>query len=273
MTLRNGLCKIAPHRKDYSLLRTFGDVLPDPGGLPAHFSIYDGRPIPNQGTWDDRFTPALRPLPVGCTAEMCTYNAGLEDDALYNPVDFYFAIPPGTDGEGRDMRVALNTAATRGFLLPTGGIGAKRAPYLNCYGSGQIDDFTAVKIALWLNQHYKVGVSAGMWWYYEFFNTKDGSLPLPSFDTSRATLHAVLITGWRTLPDGTEELEIISWQGMDYGLKGLAYMPRATYNAIMQQPWTGAFVQAPLNGRDPITVGIQAYIDHFVYWFRNAFNV
>lgn len=271
--MRPGLCKISPHRKDYSLLHTFGAVLPDPQGLPSSFSIYDGRKIPHQGLLDDRFTPALRPIPVGCTAEMCTFNAGLEDDSLYDPVDFYFAVPPGKDGEGRHMRVALNTASTRGFLLPDRSIGAKRAPYFNCYGAGPIDDFDAAKIALWLNQYQKVGVSAGVWWYYEFGSPEKGSLPIPSFDTTRATLHAVLITGWRTLEDGTEELEILSWQGMDYGNAGRVYMSRTIYNAIMQQPWTGAFTQRALDGRTPTNIGVQAYIDHFVYWFRSTFNV
>ena len=272
--MKPGLCKIEPDHRDYSLLHTFAAGLPDPEGLPPNFSIYDGRPIPNQNALDDRFSPAHRPLPMGCTAEDRTFSAGLEDNELYDPVDFYFATPPGTDGEGRDMRMAFSVAYNRGFKRPDGTIGAQRGPYFNVYGSGTIDDFTAAKIAVWLHQQFKIPVSVGSFWYFEYRQPSlTGSLPLPSFDTTRATLHDWIVTGWRTLPDGTEELECISWQGNDYGLSGLVYMSRPIFNASMQQPWTGSFIQPPQTGQPPITIGVQAYIDHFVYWFRHTFNV
>lgn len=266
----SGLCKIAPHRKDYSLIHTFGAF--PVNGLPDQFSIYDGRIIPDQRYDDTRFEPPVRPLPMGCTGESQTFDAGIQDGAVYRPDDFYDHTPPGRDGEGRDMRASLDTAKSYGFRSdlatePTG----KRVAYFNCYGSGKIDDTDAVRIALWINQHEKRSVSVGSWWYPEFMDTKS-TMPVPSFRTSEGSLHNYIITGWRTR-NGEVELEVIPWLGMFWGKKGLGYMPRPIFNALMAQPWTGAFTMTKMPGETPIPVGVQAYIDHLVYFIRNLFNL
>lgn len=272
---QDALLKIWPHRRDKSFLHTYGATNFDTRGLPAQFSIYDGRAIPNQHLQDIRFSPPLPPLPLGCTGETTTFAAGLEDNALYDPVDFYHATPPGDDFEGRDIRTALQTAIERGFKLPSGVIGAKRTAYFNCYGAGAIDDFDAVRIAIWINQSEKRGVSIGSYFYAEFLQTSNGSLPLPSFNTKlpTTTLHNYLCTGWRTLQDGTEELELIMWVGENYGTKGLVYMSRTIYNALMQQPWTGAFTITKESGDAAVSIGITAYVDHLVYFIRQLFHV
>lgn len=274
--MKSGLDKIYPHTADYSLLHSikaspYGAVVPDPQSLPANFSIYDGRPIPNQDELDDRFTPALRPLPYGCTGESQTFIGGLEDDALYDPADLYFNTPPGTDGVGRDMRASLQTTIDRGYKALDGTLGEQRTAYFNCYGVGAIDDFDAVRIALWINQAERRPVTVGSWWYPEFAKPVNGSVPVPSFDTRQATLHNHIITGWRTLDDGTVELESISWQGMNYGLNGLVYVSRVIYNALMGQPWTGAFTLTKATSLTPVPIGVTAIVDHLVYFVRQLF--
>lgn len=278
--MRQGLNKIGPRRKDYSLLHTFGDIAPDPKGLPANFSIYDGRPIPNQNDFDTRFSPVVRPLPSGCVGESTTFIAGLEDNALYPPDDFYFAIPPGTDGVGRDIRDGLATAKNRGFKLPDGTLGAKKGDYYNCYGAGAIDDFEAVRIALWINQVEKRAVTVGTWFYPEFVFPAAGSgsgsnhpgptlgiVPTPSFVMSQASLHNWIITGWKTI-DGILYLEALTWQGQK-----IEYFSREIYNALMAQPWTGAFTLAKTPTTGPVPIGMTAIIDHLVYFIRNLFKV
>jgi hypothetical protein len=266
--IKNGLNKIYPNRHDYSIVHTFGTTI-DPQGLPYSFSIYDGRPIPNQNDFDGRFTPALRPLPMGCTGEATTFMAGLEDGALYPPDDFYFATPPGTDGQGRDIRTALSTAKNRGFKLPDGTIGARKGDYYNCYGAGAIDDFDAARIGLWVNQNEKRAVTVGSWWYPEFNVPQAGGiLPTPSFNTNTATLHNWLIVGWEG-----DYLQVIPWEGMAYAMVGIVKMSRTLYNALMAQPWTGAFTQAKTPATGPIPVGYQAIIDHLIYFIRNLFHV
>lgn len=265
--IKSGLKKIRPYHRDLSLIHTlikYG-ATPELTSLPAIFSIYDGRSIPNQNQLDTRFIPAVRPLPEGCTAETITFDAGIQDGATYPPDDFYFATPPGTDNVGRDARVALQTAINRGFKLPDGTIGAKRTAYFNCYGVGKIDDFDAARIGLWINQTEKRGVLAGTWWYAEYEQVgKDGILPLPSFNTSIASLHFHLITGWKTI--GLDQyLEDISWQGEDYANAGIDYISREQYNALMAQPYTGAFTETKLQGMTPVPIGMQAYVDHVVY--------
>lgn len=277
--MKYGLSKIYPDRNDYSLLHTYGALNFDTQGLPTSFSIYDGRPIPNQNTFDTRFIPAIRPLPWGCVGETTTFAAGLEDGAVYPPDDFYFAIPPGTDGQGRDIREGLQTAIDRGFKLPDGTIGAKRTAYFNCYGAGAIDDFDAVRIALWINQVEKRGVSIGSYFYPEFVMPAPGSgaatshpdasgiVPVPSFNTAQASLHNWLITGWKTV-NGVIYLEALTWQG-----QFVEYFTREIFNALMAQPYTGAFTITKVTSQTPVPIGFQAYIDHLVYFVRNLFHI
>lgn len=266
-----GLNKILPDARDFSLVSSFGATTFDIKGLPQNFSIYDGRVIPDQNLEDDRFTPPVHPLPYGCTGESQSFIGGLEDDALYYPDDLYNHTPP-FKGDGRDMRPSLQTTIDWGFKNTKGEIGNKRTAYYNCYGTGGIDDFDAARIALWINQAEKRPVSVGSWWYLEFGNPTNGSLPLPSFNTKIASLHNYIATGWRTKND-IEELEILSWQGMEYGRKGVVYMSRVLYNALMAQPYTGAFTLTKDTSATPIPVGFQAILDHFVYWFRNLLHV
>lgn len=261
--MQAGLEKILPDRRDYSLLHTFGAVAPDPKGLPDKFSIYDGRTIPNQDKPDTRFTPTVRALPYGCTGESQTFLGGLEDAALYRPDDLYDHTPPYNDGQGRDMRKSLQTTIDRGYspdliYLPDN----KRTAYFNCYGKGVIDDFDAARIAIWLFQAEKRAVTVGSWWYPEFaVPTQFGSVTTPSFDMRQATLHNWIITGWRG-----DELECLSWQGEDYGYKGKVYISRAIYNKLMQQPYTGAFTVTKNTSKTPVPIGMQAVIDHLVYF-------
>lgn len=262
--LQNGLNKIYPHTKDYSLLHTFGAIA-DPKSLPQSFSIYDGRSIPNQNNLDTRFTPALSPIPYGCTGESLTFAGGLEDATLYNPYAFYLSTPPHTLGVGRDIRDALQTAIDIGYQTPDGQVGNKRFAYFNCYGAGAIDDFDAARIGVWINQNEKRGVIVGTWWYWG--EPQETILPTPSFKTSQATLHCYLVTGW----DG-DSLEVIPWVGQNGGNNGRFTISRSIWNALMAQPFSGAFTITKMQGITPIPIGYQTIIDHLVYFIKNLFQ-
>ena len=266
--MKSGLQKIQPNHKDYSLLHTFAGITPEPAGLPDSFSIYDGRTIPNQDEMDTRFTPAISPLPYGCTGETGSFESGLQDGVLYNPEDLYINTPPGGLG-GRDIRKMLQTLISRGPRAADGSFGAKRTAYFNVYGAGKIDDFDAVRIALWINQMEKRGVYIGSWWYWG--DAPSMELSLPSFKTSDGALHCYLATGWKG-----NDLEIIPWVGEEAGNKGVFYVSREIFNALMGQPYTGTFSITKVAGQQPIPVGYQAYIDHIVYslnqFIRNLFG-
>lgn len=277
--IKSGLAKVIPDHKDYSILDTFkdhpvfGGVIADPTTLPDNFSIYDGREIPNQNADDTRFSFLIPPLPYGCTGETGAFDCGLQDNAVYNPQDLYLNTPPGGDG-GRDIRSMLQTLIDRGPRLPDGTFGPKRLAYFNCYGSGKIDDFDAARIGLWINQQEKRGIYLGTFWYPEFENPDaNGSLPMPtSFDMSIASLHCHLGVGWRVL-NGVEEIQDLSWQGTDYANAGVDWIPRDLYNALMAQPYTGAFTATKMPSNTPIPIGYQAEIDHLVAYIRQLFSV
>ena len=82
--MQNGLSKIYPSRKDFSLLHSYGATA---NGIPDNYSNYDGRIIPNQDQLDGRFNPPTRPIPYGCTGETQTFDAGIQDNSLYYPAD------------------------------------------------------------------------------------------------------------------------------------------------------------------------------------------
>lgn len=268
--MKGGLNRIWAKGSDYSLLKTFGAA--SAAELPGNFSLYDGQVIPNQDDFDYRFTPPIVPLFYGCTGESTAFDAGLQDRTLYNPEDAYVNTPPGNTFAGRDMRLALKTMITRGPRRADGSFGPKRTAYFNVYPAGKIDDFDAARIALWINQSERRSVMVGTWWYPAFAVPRaDGTLENPSYDTKEAMLHCHLITGWKTI-NGELYLESLSWQGMEYGNKGLVYFSRAQYNALINQPYTGAFTITEVQGQVAV-VGMQAYVDQLVAFVRMLFNV
>lgn len=269
--MNTGLSKIYPDKRDFSLIPTFGGTIPDGAGLPTTFSIYDGRTIPDQLLPDLRFTPPIGPLPMACVAETLTFDEGLKTKEVLNPEDFYRAIPPYTDGQGRDIRLGLKTAISRGFKKADGTF-EKELAYFNCYGSGMIDDFDAARFGLWINQNEPRGIVIGSWWYLEFMYSPLGYLPLPSYNTNWASLHCYLGTGFEsTYKD--DYLEVIAWTGEEWGAKGVGYVSREIFNTLMAQPYTGCFTITNKPSNAPIPVGAQAEIDHLIYYFRNKFHV
>lgn len=267
--IQNGLSKIRPDHRDFSLLHTFGYTTTDPRGLPDSFSIYDGRVIPNQNEEDGRFNPALPPLLMGCTGETGAFECGIEDGKLYNPKELYDNTPPGGVG-GREVRAMLERLRTVGPQTADGTRGPRRTAYFNCYGAGPIDDFDAARIGLYINQQEKRGVYIGSWWYWG--SRPDTTLVLPSFDIKEASLHEYLATGWKSLGN-MDYLEIIPWLGQEVGENGRFYLSRVLYNALMLQPYTAAYTITKLSGQTPIPIGFQAYIDHLIYFIRSLFKI
>lgn len=267
--MKSGLSKIRPDRRDYSLLHTFGGTT---AGLPDSFRVYDGRAIPNQDMPDTRFTPALPALFYGCTGETATFDAGIQDNDLYNPQDTYLHTPPYSTDQGRDIRTVFATLINRGPYTALNTPGPLRRAYFNCYGSGAIDDFDAARIGLWINQNERRGVWVGSYWYPEFMSPVNGILPLPSFNTAQATLHCWLIVGWTTI-NGVAYLQGIPWIGENYGDKGIVYVSREIFNALMGQPYTAAYTITKVSSSAPVPIGVTAIIDHLVYFIKNLFHV
>lgn len=271
--MKSGLNPVRPDTRDYSLLHTFGGLTTEPAGLPDNFSLYAGQAIPNQNQPDSRFPFSVPSLPEGCTGESGAFETGMQDGVLYNPQDLYLATPPGDPYSGRDLRAMLGTLISRGVKDANGNLSPKRTAYFNCYGAGAIDDFDAARIALWINQWEKRGVYLGTYWYWG--DAPSTTLTVPSFNTSGATMHCYIATGWMTW-GGTQYLEIIPWIGMDIGEKGRFWLSRDIYNKLMDQPYTGAMTVTKTLGTTPIPIGLTALADHAVYalnqFIRNLFS-
>lgn len=264
--MKSGLTHIRPDTRDYSLLPTYGALGTGAEGLPESFSIYDGRTIPNQDQADTRFPFTIPPLPVGCTGESGAFESGIQDGALYNPQDLFLATPPGDAYAGRDIRQMLQTLISRGVKDANGNLSPKRLAYLNCYGSGKIDDFDAARIGIWINQAEKRGIYIGSRWAWGD-TPPAAQLYVPQYSSSDP-LHCYIATGWT--PDG---LEVIPWIGESVGNKGVFYLSRQIYNSLMAMPYTGAFTITKLPSSTPIPVGYQAVIDHLIYYIKERFSV
>lgn len=274
--LQSGLRKILPDKRDYDFLPNFGATRFDTYELPKNFSVYDGRIIPHQMRQDDRFDPPIRPLPLGCTGETATFDAGIQDGKLYRPDFTYDNTDPKRSDQGRDMRTVLKHLIDTGLMDEKGVIGNKRVAYFNVYGSGKIDDFDAARIAIWINQDELRSVWVGSRWYWDDTNS-NGIVKKATFKLSEGTLHAYLITGWRTI-DREPYLEAIPWLGGGFGRGGICYISREIYNGLMTQPYTAAFTISKIKGGEPLlSLGMKAHFDHIVYALRNfirdLFNV
>ncbi len=261
--MNSGLNKIKPDKRDFSILHSFGALAGDPTLLPDSFSIYDGRPIPDQDSLDTRFTPNIPPLFEGCTGETAAFDSGIQDGKLYNPQWIYQNTPP-KDNSGRDIRAALQ------FLIDNGPEqnGIKRTAYFNVYAAGKIDDFDAARIALWINQNEKRGVWIGSTWFWGA-GPPAANLYVPDYSQmSKFPLHCYLCTGWT--PDG---LEVIPWTGEQAGNVGRYNMSRDIFNNLMKLPWSGSFTITKVSGIQPIPIGYIAIIDHLTAFIRNLFGL
>lgn len=272
--ISSGLQKIYPHKKDFSLIHSFGITTIDVQSLAENFSIFDGRVIPNQNEPDTRFTPALPPLPYGCVGETAAFDSGIQDGATYRPDVPYLQTAPFDTTAGRDIRAVLQTLIDKSVLIRGDGtVGPKRLAYFNVYGANNITDADAARIGVYINQNEKQGVWVGTFWYPEFEHPNaDGSLPAPSFVMSAASMHCHLITGWKTIND-VVYLEDISWQGNNYAAAGLDYISTDIYNALLAQPYTGAFRTTKMPSGGAIPIGMTAWVDHVVAYVRSLFNV
>ena len=271
--MKSGLLKIKPDRRDFSLLHSFSATVADVQSLPANFSIFDGRIIPNQELPDTRFNPPIPPLFYGCVGETAAFDSGIQDGVTYRPDTPYLQTAPFDNTTGRDIRTVLQTLIDKPVLItPDGTVGQKRTAYFNVYGANNITDFDAARIGTYINQNEKQGVWCGTYWYPEFEQPIEGVLPSPSFDTSKASMHCHLITGWKTI-NGQVCLEDISWQGMDYANAGIDYITEPVYNALLEQPFTGSFRITKMPSGGAIPIGMTAWVDHVVAYVRQLFGL
>jgi hypothetical protein len=228
--MKSGLAKIKRDHRDYSFHKTFGAFV-NASSLPADFSVDAGLWMPNQNL-PQAFSgiPSIPAWPTGCTVYCQTDLCIDEDGKLLDPNLLEDVTHANANGGG-DIRVALK-AAINVF---------QRTAYFNIQAKAPLDWFDAIRVAMWVSQAEKRSVSIGIPWFAEFENLLASYImPIPVFDTKRATWHNAKIAGWKTI-GGAPYLIVKSWQGPEYGDKGYCYMPRELCNALLNISGTGAF--------------------------------
>ena len=90
------------------------------------------------------------------------------------------------------------------------------------------DRFDSILLSLWQNKRYDRTVGAGVYWHWQWSDSKDGVVEKISGE--RGSGHAIEIEGYEKLPSGKEYLVILNSGGKDVGDNGRFYFPRDVIN-------------------------------------------
>lgn len=235
---------IKPHlldRRDHALHATFPQfgAVP-PGDLPILIYNYDaGLSMPNQNALDQRFTPALPPIPFGCTGECSTDLCGDEDKAIYDP---QYTYDRTCDIEGHDYTSGCDIRNSMKSLTIYGlrkdgetqlqAQARKRGKYFTIDKLVGRDWFDSFRLALRGN---KRSISVGTPWFIEWASGNLGSdgLLTSQFiyngNPSEYDWHDTKVSG-EDLVNGEPVLMVKSWQGPNIGDRGWVKWDRATFN-------------------------------------------
>lgn len=245
--IKSGLKPISfKDHRTYDFHRTFGTA---PSTLKS-FSFDTLGSRPNQDADG---------LAEACTAYSQNDIASNEDGILYDDYDFTYRntlnMMDAEFGEPCDMMKALDATTVYGVKKKTenaqDALGHRRAPYfivkkLNDYLDG-------LQSAMLVKQGC---LSLATPWYPSFeFPNSDGTVPSPNnwADLSRATWHDWEACGIEVI-NGEPYLASKSWQGAQFGQKGMVYFSREQVNNLLSTKGAGAFGQKRAKPEDIKTV-------------------
>lgn len=215
--------------RDYDFKKTFGRVDAVVQFLPE-YNTDAGLTMPDQNAENDQFTPVVPPLERGCTDYGTSEVSTDLDGVLKNPMRLEEVTKANALG-GYDVRDSL--LAGKSVYGYTG--------IFNIRAIGQ-DMFDAVRDAMVSGASEKRSVSVGSKWFSNTFESVDatGILGMPNFSDSNYTWHNWKICGWKTIND---QVYLVgkSWQGKNYGDKGLVYFSRPLFNQLMAVRGSVAF--------------------------------
>ena len=245
--MENGVLKVIPSHKNYSLNRTFGSI------APAQFTECNfdaGYPIPDQDADG---------LPFGCTGYSQSALGQDEDKKQYVPKFTYdqtlmeegiFPESPNFEQVGCSITDSLNSTIVYGLQAVDGTdtpLDHRRGAYYQVEQVSGLDWFDSIRSALQQNQR---SISICTPWYAAFATPFNGIVRAPTtYDTTYASWHNHVIVGWTTI-QGIPYLIDKSWQGTGYGINGFVYFPREIINQLLSIGGTGAFTVAPYAGAD-----------------------
>lgn len=268
--MQSGIRPTRIDHRDYDYLKTkkFGAT---PPSLPREYSVDAGLRVPNQNDWDYNFTPAVPPMPFGCTNYAQCEICADEDGCLYDP-SYLESITHANARGGTDMRTALNALVKNGVRATNGEIITTHPAYFNIRASGAIDSFDAVRLAMLSTYNEKRGVSVGSPYWYAWAGVgANGILPSADFTLRNASWHNWVIKGWKDL-GGTTYLVCQMLQGVHYGDKGFVYLTREQFNATMAVNGAVAFtIDKLMPGEKVETIDVNL-IQLIVSYVRSLFR-
>ncbi len=234
--MKSGIKPIA--YKDWRTLdfhRTFGSA---PAILEAfNFDTLASRPNQNADG-----------LPEACTAYTQNDIASNEDGILYDDYEFTYRntlnMMNAEFGEPCDMMTALKATTVYGVKNKRESVemalANRRGPYFIVRPLG--DYFEGLISAMKVKQGC---LSLATSWFPSFeFPNADGTVPSPNNwdDLSRATWHDWEATGVEII-NGVPYIASKSWQGAQFGQKGVIYFSRDQINKLLGTKGAGCFGQ------------------------------
>lgn len=216
--------------RDYDYHKSFGTIgIPTPPQFPPEYLTDANLWMPNQDAPEPIFNnPAL---PFGCTDYTQADLASDEVGRLKNPMDLETLTHANADG-GEDIRTSLDTAQKFGWF----------GAYFAIKAYAPMDYFDAIRLAISSGYPEKRSVSLGTpWWEIWEGTPTTGIVATPlNFAIDGLPWHNHKVCGWKTI-NGVPYLISKSWQGANFGDKGLCYFDRALVNQLMAIPGTVAF--------------------------------
>lgn len=234
-----------PHKldkRDHALHRTFPQFGAVYGTQEVPNSKYNydaGLGMANQLEIDTRFSPALPPIPFGCTGETSSDICGDEDKAIYDP-QYTYERACDMEGhgynQGADIRTSMKSLTVYG-LRRNGETQVqaqmrKRGKYYTIDKIPKRDWFDSFRLALRGNGR---SISVGVPWFTEwgFGNVGPDGLLTANFvydgEPEHYGWHDVKVSGEDVLY-GEPVLLVKSWQGATIGDRGWLKWNRETFN-------------------------------------------
>lgn len=248
--------------RDYShksLLPRFGNTAP----FPDSYNADAGLTMPDQNEVNIFFTPPVPAMPYGCTdyatSELAT---DLFEPTLPQYVDNPMEVENSTHANvngGCDVRTALLAGKKLNWFTGIFTIEAL---------DGQ-DIFDAIRDAMVSGGTEKRSVSVGSKWLSNYFENvgPTGLMPMPNFNDPVFTWHNWKICGWKTIND---QVYLIgkSWQGPNYGDKGLVYFSRPLINNLLAIEGSAAFT-ATSGTLPPISTITVTWLQRLISYAHN----
>lgn len=256
--INHGTRPVRINHKDFDFLKShrLGAITASDTQFADQFFADAGLTMPNQEMEDTEFTPAVPPIPEGCTDEAQADIATDLTKTIHNPNDLEIITRANADG-GCEMQTSLDAAVSLGWFKQ----------YFKIVASGALDYFDSFRLAQLMGVN--VGENRSITWCTPWFPSWEAAalagksvMPSPTIAelASIATMpwHNSKLDGWTSVNGGWVYRDK-SWQGNQVGDKGFLYFPRDVINLVMGITGTAAFTPTNNPILNPQTISVTPF--------------